>query len=460
MRVQQYAHDEGLWQGGAHLLVAVSGGPDSVVMLDILAKLAAGTPLTVAHVNHGLRAEAELDAAFVAEIAQQYRLPFLQRRVDVRRRIADTGETVEEAARVMRYGALQDMAREAGAREIATGHNADDQAETVLMRMLRGTGLTGLAGIPPRRGNIIRPLLSVWRREIMDYIEQQGLAYRTDLTNFSFDMTRNRLRNELLPLLEQEYAPRLRVRLEHLAELARQDGCALEAWTEREFARLRTWMPDGLALPPALELPHAIRWRLWRRAIAEVRGTLEDITFDHLDDIARLSTGQQAHLPGVLVIHEAGHHVFLRLPAVEAGPVYIPEQPLPVPGRTCASAPGICLNTAYFTTPIAIESGDVAVMNPDVLQGALTVRSWQPGDRFRPLGAPGERKLQDIFVDAGVPRRLRTRVPVVLDEKGIVWLAGFRIADRVKMTPVTQHSLRISVEWELNPWTLKPSDVA
>lgn len=455
-RVCEYIEEETLWEHGASLLVAVSGGPDSVALLDMLHT--AGQHVAVAHINHRLRAEAEEDATFVAALAIKYAVSYQYRCVDVPARVAESGESVEEAARELRYAALQEMAREARAAYIVTGHTADDQAETVLMRVLRGAGPAGLAGIPPKRGNIVRPLLRVWRTDIMAYLQQRGLAYRTDLSNYSTDFLRNRVRLELLPQLEGDYAPRLSARLQHLAELARQDDVVLSAQADEHYARLRQPLPDGVALPMTPELPRAIRWRLWRRAIGEVRGGLEDIGYDHLEDIQRLPPGLQVHLPGVRVLYEANRLVFLPALVDAESTIFIADALLPVPGTHCLPEADCCLLLETFNDRLPIECGDVAVLDADAVRGALRVRSWQPGDRFRPLGAPGERKLQDIFVDAGVPRRLRTRVPVILDEEGIVWLAGFRIADRVKMEPVTVRSLRISIEWELNPWTLKLSN--
>jgi len=456
-RVCAYVREEALWEAGASLLVAVSGGPDSVALLDILHALSAemGLTLAVAHVNHLLRPEAEEDAAFVEALAARYGLPYRYRRVDVPARVAETGESVEEAARELRYAALHEMACEAGAKYIATGHTADDQAETVLMRVLRGTGPAGLAGIPPKRDDLVRPLLRTWRSEILDYLRERELSYCTDRSNYSTDFTRNRIRLELLPFLEREYAPHLRARLAHLAELERQDEVVLSALADERYAALRRTMEDGIALPEGPEMPRALRWRCWRHAIAEVRGGLADIHYEHLEAIEHLPLHQQVHLPGVRVLHEVGYLLFLPAPTEEELVEYIPQARLPLPGQFCPLAADCCLLLEVFDERMPIASGDTAVLDADAVQGALTVRGWHPGDRYRPLGAPGSRKVQDIFVDAGVPRRLRARVPLVLDEEGIIWLAGFRIADRVKMNASTARTLRISIEWELNPWTLQ-----
>lgn len=455
-RVREFALTEALWEDGSLLLVAVSGGPDSVALLELLREVG-GMRLAVAHVHHGLRAEADEEARFVESLAAHAELPFLAMRVDVRGQMAATGASLETAARELRYTALRRMARDLRADRIATGHTADDQAETVLMHLLRGTGVTGLAGIPPRREEIIRPLLPLSREEILTYLSARALPYRLDASNASLDMTRNRIRLELLPLLERDYAPGLRTRLGQLAEMARRDDAALDARASDEFARLRRRWPDGIALPWQPALPAGLLRRVWRLAIREVRGNLENIAFTAIEAMAQLPPEQALSLPGARVLREADRLVFLPAPDAEAAEAVITAHPLPVPGQVCLPAVGCCLSAVAVAGASALERGEVAVLDAAKVTGALSVRGWQAGDRFRPLGAPGTRKLQDIFVDAGVPRRLRSRVPVVTDREGIVWLAGFRLADRVKMTGETTRTLRLSVEWEWNPWTLQLS---
>lgn len=459
LRLRAFARTEALWQPGQHLVLAVSGGPDSVAMLDLLHACAAdeGLRLAVAHIHHHLRPEADEDAAFVEALAARYDVPFLLAHADVPARVAATGESVETAARAMRYAALTQIAADLAADRIVTGHTADDQAETVLMRLLRGTGPGGLAGIPPRRDAIIRPLLPLWREEIMAYLAARSLPYHVDTTNFSTDFTRNRIRHVLLPHLETTYAPQLRTRLQQLAAMSREDAAVLDAQAGELYTQLHRSLPDGVMLPAALDLPRALLWRLWRLALAEVRGSLLDIGYAHLAAIGTLPPHGAVDLPGAQVRREGDGLTFLAAPDA-ARPVAFPATPLPVPGEICLFDAGCCLRSALLTAlPTAMPGGDTALLDPAAIRGDLHVRSWQDGDRMRPLGAPGARALQDIFTDARVPRRLRPRVPLVLDDDGIIWIAGFRIADRVKIAPITMHAIRLSVEWELNPWTVTRS---
>lgn len=461
-RIDDFIRVEMLWRPGAHLLVAVSGGPDSVALLHLLCASVAprqALRLSVAHVHHGLRAEAEDDARFVEEMAARLGLAYLLSRVDVPARVAATGESVEEAARHLRYAALAEMAREAGAAVVVTGHTADDQAETVLMRVLRGAGVAGLAGIPAKRGQIVRPLLPIRRSEIEAYVRRHGLPFRTDGSNACTDFTRNRLRLELLPLLEAAYAPRLRERLVQLGQMARQDEQALALLAEQYYARCAENLPDGVAIPLEPAVPAAISSRVWRRAIAEVRGSLDEIDYAHIAAIAALPARGEVHVPGVRVFEEAGRLVFLAGTPV-ADQSVIAEQVLPIPACLDLPAAHCRLRVAELAGRVPLAGGDRAVLDAQAVNGELTVRGWRPGDRYRPLGAPGSRKLQDIFVDAGVPRRWRERIPLISDTEGIIWLAGFRLADRVKVIPATTRSLQLIIEWEWNPWTLPPSPTA
>ena len=285
------------------------------------------------------------------------------------------------------------------------------------------------------------------------------MSFRFDESNASTDFTRNRLRLQLLPHLEAEYAVGLRERLVQMALLARQDDETLTLLAEALFTRAVARLPDGVAITPDPQWPAAIASRVWRQAIAEVRGDLYDIDFQHISAIQALPAGGEVHLPGVRVRHEAGRMVFL-CPAVDEDACPITARPLPVPGRLHLPEAHCRLTVNACAGPMPLTGGDHAVLDAQAVQGEMTVRGWLPGDRFRPLGAPGSRKVQDIFVDRRVPRRWRERIPLIADAQGIIWLAGFRLAERVKITPTTTRSLNLSIEWEFNPWTLPTSPAA
>ncbi|OPZ82375.1 MAG: tRNA(Ile)-lysidine synthase [bacterium ADurb.Bin429] len=272
-----------------------------------------------------------------------------------------------------------------------------------------------------------------------------------DATNLSSEFFRNRLRHNLLPMLERDYAPRLRERLANLADMARADAEYLDARAEDRYRALCQPQPAGIALPFSPAEARALRWRLWRRAIAEVRGALDGISYEHLAAIDALQPREEVHLPGLRVLRENMRLVFL---SSDEADITMLVHMLSVPGTL--EIPGIGRLTATSSShPLPLAGGDTAVLDAASVEEPLIMRGWQPGDRYRPYGAPGSRKLQDIFVDAGVPKRLRERVPVVLDAHGIIWLAGFRIADRVKMVSTTTATLKLDMQWEYNPWISK-----
>ena len=219
-----------------------------------------------------------------------------------------------------------------------------------------------------------------------------------------------------------------------------------------QFVRCRVSLPDGVAIKPEAHAPAAITSRVWRRALAEVRGAMDDISYDHIAAIAALLPGDETHLPGVRVLFESGNLVFLPYIAEDACSNVIVERSLPLAGCLHLPEAHCRLLMMECPGPFTFSGGDHAVLDADSVRGGLTVRAWEPGDRFRPLGAPGRRKLQDIFVDAGVPRRWRKRIPVITDADGIIWVAGFRLADRVKITATTTRCVQLTIEWEFNPW--------
>lgn len=310
-RVQQAVIRHQLMQPRARIIVAVSGGADSVALLHLLIQLRQAWKLTlhVAHLDHGLRAASAEDAAFVEALGTRWHLPTTIETRDVGAVCARHGWSLEEGARHVRYEFLLEVARRHSAHAIATAHTADDQAETVLMRLLRGTGLMGLGAIPMKRQQgqiwIVRPLLGLWRREIVAYLQEAHLTYREDLTNTDPRFVRNRIRHELLPLLERDYNPNVKGALAQLAEQSQWDYTYLQEAAGRQWKRTVKIRPSAVvevSVAAFLHQPPALQRQLVRQAIQQVKGDLRSFEFRHWMEIQRLFTerpiGALVNLPG------------------------------------------------------------------------------------------------------------------------------------------------------------------
>ena len=397
---------------GDALLVGVSGGPDSVALLDALVRH--GYRPHVCHLNHQLRgAASDADAEFVRQLAGTHGLPVMIESQSV--------TTDEGACRQARLAFFERVAAVTGVHTLALAHTADDQVETFLLRLLRGAGPTGLTGILPDRQlgslRVIRPLLNVSRAEVLQYIRDHGLEYREDASNTDQRFLRNRIRHELLPLLERNYNPGIRAVLRRTAEILRA---------------------EAEADPIAAE----------RRAIRGLVG--ESVNFEQVEMLRSLAMGDEVSLPGGLTVyrdydglkigrHEApvqGHWVLKTDSAT-----LISELGVKFVCRLCEPAAGKPSLRGRSQQP-----GEEC-FNADALGPMPFVRTWQDGDRFQPLGMTGEKKLQDYFVDEKVPRRQRSRVPLLCATDGrIAWVVGYRIADPFKVTEQTRRVLVVRFE--------------
>jgi len=406
-----------------------------------------------AHVNHGLRAEAAEDAAFVVQVGELWGVPVHVANVEVRaeRRAA---ESLQQAARRVRYRELSAIAQAVGASRVALGHHADDQVETVLMRLLRGAGLTGLAGMRPRRGPYIRPLLGVTRAEIEAYCRRFHLQPRTDPSNMSPRYLRNRIRHELLPLLEREYNPNIRAVLVRTAALLREEDELLEAFAARAHRRVQDGRgPADLPAAGLARLPAALARRVVRRALQAAGVDVGAVTADHMAAILELLFAPGAvTLPGGVRVRRRADRLVVERFAVwraSAGREELPAT-LRVPGEVRLPRLNVALRAELVEPPDSSElvaeprraSGpQQAVLDWDQVVPPLVVRTWRPGDRMRPLGMTGSKKVQDIFVDAKVPKDRRASVPIVADQRGILWVVGLRVDARAAVRPETRRVL-------------------
>jgi len=436
------AHD--LARQDTRVLLAVSGGSDSVALAHLLIELAQRGELRLAgiiHVNHQLRPAAADDEAFCGALAARLGLPFLAHRADVATRARTERRSVEDAARAVRYEFFERARVRFEADAIALGHTRDDQAETFLLRLLRGAGPRGLSGMHPRRGHVIRPVLDCRRHELQSFLEDRRVPFVHDESNADVSIPRNRVRAELLPLLERRFNPSIVDVLADEAALARDEWQWVEAAAREAGAAVVTrpsqdvWALDieGLA-----RLPLAVARVIVRDALLQASGG-RPISFRHVEEALRLTGSADA--PGLRMERRGQALVLTSRGADRDRSANLFRYSLSIPGEVALHEAGCIVSAepAPSAGSAILSNSDVAVLQLDRCHPPLAVRNRRPGDRFRPLGLRGRKKLQDYFVDKKVPRDARDQVPLVVDDADrIVWVAGLGIADEFRVTDPAQ----------------------
>ena len=457
-RVLRTIKKYGMTGPGDHVLAAVSGGADSVAMLHMLHGLRKplGIKLSIAHMDHRIRGEeARREAAFVRELAAGLGLAFVAEARDVPEHKAASGLSLQEAAREVRYGFFSDAMAATGANKLALAHQADDQAETVLMRLVRGASLKGLAGIPAcRDGYIIRPLIAVERREIEAWLRERGIAWAPDTSAGEQQYLRNKIRHQLMPLLRDHYNPGIVATLGRTAALMRQDEQALEALVD-DMAASRVEIKDQehvIAVTALREAGPDLYGRLVRRIIAGLKGDTRELTEKHIEAIIRLiekpGPSRTVQLPGPWCVRrQYGALIFARSGDATPPFSYRSDE---MPELLHVTELGMALR--FEIEPIAgcsavYDNADrlVAYIAADKAVGPVTVRQWQPGDVFYPLGGPGSRKLKDFFSDLKIPPPERRRVPVLLFGEHIAWVCGLRLDERFKVLQGQSAALKVTM---------------
>jgi len=453
---------------GCSVLVGVSGGADSVALLAVLRELTAAgrrMRISVAHLDHGLRPEGRSDAAFVRGLARQWDLPVVLERRDVLAEARARAEGIEQAARRVRYAFLTAQAERLGADRVAVGHNADDNVETILYRIVRGTHLRGLSGMPPvrrLRGSkalLIRPLLSAWRDQIESYCRQANLKWCEDATNRDVRYRRNFIRHELFPLLRE----RLNVRApEALLRLSRAAG-EVEQFLDRlsrgalDRAREPGGPPDEIILRAAslAQEPGVVRSYALRGALEEIGAPMRSIGAERLEEFgAMVVSGEPAAVDvgGGVRLRRDGDRVLISRVGKRPGSTAVGPIALALPGRTelpdgrqieCRRVP---FDRRSFADHRDRPRPGREWLDADQLRGPLICRTRRDGDVFWPLGAPGRQNVGDFLTNAKLPPARRERVRCICDELGIVYLAPLRIDQRVRITERTRDVLQITVE--------------
>lgn len=447
---------------GQLVIVGVSGGPDSVALLHIFRCLAGELKISLhaAHLNHMFRGEeARADASFVGELCSRWGIPCTVEERNVPAHARENRLSAQVAARDIRYRFFYDVLKRTAGNKIALAHHADDQAESVLMNLLRGTGLRGLSGIPPVRDHLfIRPLLNLRRQEIELYCREQDIPFRTDSSNMKMLYRRNKLRHQLIPLLEREYSPGLVPVLNRLAAQARADEEFMEEQAQQAYQQVvLSQASSSLVLDRRVlaELPVALVRRVLRIAWENMRGSKQDLGFEHIEHLLeRLKGGGPERiweLPGGLKAR-LSHHTLSFLARQPEPSVFSKTGELPVPGSFVTSADLKITSRVMGREEFPANPGELPA-NQVVLDYAkvklpLAVRFRQAGDVLVPFGLGGKVKLKKLLIDRKIPRHLRDKIPLVVEQKTgkIVWVAGIRLAADIGIDDTTEKVILLTLE--------------
>lgn len=438
---------------GDHVVVAVSGGGDSVCLLDILHQLSneLGVRLFVAHYDHGLRGdEDEFETQLVKGLSETMGLPFFTEKA---KHLNKNVSSLEEKARESRYLFLERIRNRTHAHKIAMGHHLNDQVETVLMRLLRGSGPSGLAGIPPKRGKvIIRPLINTKQEMIMAYLQARDLPYAIDSSNKDTTLLRNKIRLELIPDL-LAYQPRLMERVGRLSIISREDNDYLDHLAAQVVDHETEQDPENRIIIPISALtglPGAIKNRIIRQLILKTRGSLRRIAYGHILSVSEIAEGNRPqatlNLPDGIIVKRS-YESLIFSPALEKEGVSF-DYPIHGPGSVHLESTNQIITIEEIEReidPRSDISGLTAFMDADKIHYPLRIRNFRPGDRFIPLGMKGQKKIKDFFIDRKVPTSIRVTTPILFGRDDVLWVCGFRIDERVKITEGTKRVLKVTI---------------
>jgi len=447
---------QGFFHAGQHLGAAVSGGPDSVLLLHFLKDSAAelGITLSVVHFNHHLRgAESDADEQFVRNLADTLGAACISGGAEVARVAREKKRNLEATARELRYRFFFSLVDQGRLDKVVTAHTANDQAETVLLRLLRGAGTRGLSGIYPLlEGKVARPFLDLTRAEIMNEIERRRLEYRVDSTNLDPRLRRNKVRQELLPLLEREFNPAIIRLLKHHADLARDEEAFLEQQARERGRpwRLRDGAEEKISVRALEAFPPAIERRVLRQMLQSVSPSLKGVSSAHIEDLLRFSTsGQSGRILALPCQMEARKEFDWLVLGPQSGPMRQEAYAYPVdpPGQVTVPSLGITfvLKIVEHLGPAGeYNQMPVSAMDVEKLTGRLLLRNWRAGDQYRPSGSRKLRKLKELFGQRKIPRSQRKLWPVLECGEQVVWVRGFPPAATVAPNPASRAILVIA----------------
>jgi tRNA(Ile)-lysidine synthase len=455
---------KGLIVSGDKVLVGVSGGADSITLLHVLHKFSKiqNYSLIVAHINHLARGKnSDADAGFVESVAEKLKLPFYLKKIDVGIERLKLKTSFQDAARIIRYQFFEETLQSVGGNRIALGHTADDQVETILINIVRGTGLKGLAGIPQVRDCIIRPLLEIYRKDLEIYLKENDISFREDSSNLDKKYLRNRIRNELIPHLET-YNPGIKKCLQEMAGIAREDDSLLSQ-TTRDIFEQKLGKDNEQNIVWDIEdfqsYPIALRQRLAREIFCHITGDMQAITAHHVQQIINLfsspKAGKVLNIPrGVTVTCSYESVLFSKLTDGICDNETLATQ-IAIPGSTeLLKGPIRRVQTQIIAGKSelsSLESGRQAFFDLDKTGLVIQARFFRAGDRFFPLGMIGSKKLKSFFIDQKVPQSMRSYIPILTNaDDDIIWVYGQRISHPYRVTDKTEKVLFIEGDKAIN----------
>lgn len=439
---------------GDSIIVGVSGGPDSISLLHVLHSIRDKYSIHIhaAHLNHMLRGkESDLDTEYVKFFCSKLGIPCSVKYVDINKLSAETGMSTEEAGRKARYEFFSDLAKEIGATKIALAHNMNDQAETILMRMMRGTGIEGLCGIKPVRDDIyIRPLIETPRSEIEKYCEENKLAPRIDSSNLEPVYMRNRIRLELIPYIKKNFNARIEYSLSQMSRLLSEDNDFLNEYVNNIYGIIVKIKGQNVMIDADLLKPYciSIKKRVIRKAILDVKGDLIGIESKHVElslSVAEEgSTGSAVELPGGLKAVKSYNYLQIMHSDSENPCTF--SYSLCIPGGIYINETGARLDSEIIENlpeDYKKSSRFIKYFDCDKIEGTLTVRCRQEGDYIVPLGMRGRKKLKELFIDNKIPKNERENIPLVAAGSEVIWVIGHNINDNYKIINGTKRILKL-----------------
>lgn len=453
-KVRKYIDKHSMIKKGDGIVVGLSGGPDSVCLLHVLSSLREEYDISLyaVHLNHMIRGEEAIrDEKHARDFAESLKVPFFSESIAVEEYAKQNKMSSEEAGRYLRYRLFNEVAKKYEASKIALAHNMNDQAETMIMRFLRGTGISGLKGISPvREGRYIRPILSCTREEIEAYCRDKALNPVIDSTNAKSIYTRNKVRLEIIPYIRKHFNPNIISNLFNNSEIIRDEDDFINNLSREKYEAMR--ISGGIRIEDFNLLHRAMKRRIIRLLIEEFRGNLNQIESKHIEDcidfIEGSGTGKLISLPGG--VNGRIEYDAFKISKTEARENF--EEEVLIPGITRISDASVSIKTRILSgnSDNLRENKNVKYFDYNKIKGTLTIRNRREGDYIYPKGMSGRKKLKDIFIDKKIPREEREKMPLIALEDEILWAIGMRDTRNYKINENTERILEIYFEGGIN----------